>query len=693
MKNKFNTILLSLICVVFFTLNTTAQQKEECNCAKLKLKKDSLFYYKRDVFNSSCYQPVGFDNSSGSFKYMLNKSYKNGLLISEKKHDINTNQLLFEKFYHNNQKNGDWKTWYSNGKIKSINYYNNGNKTGKWVAYNKSGKVISETNYADNINNSEIIYEYTSNQKNLISIKQYENEKLVESESYEYKGGKLFKIKKFQIKEGAIEVLIADIEYGEEGEILQSKSYVNGKLNGEYKSYDSGYCETGNYKNGKRIGVWKKTLLTDTTIVSYIGFYKDGNKVYSANWNKEGVKTDEHIYNNDKRYYFLSWNDNGEKRHEIRYIDNKRIITYSDEYEAKQKDIQKFKTEQKQIISQVTCASCPKQILTSFITNFINNKLSVAENYLSKYAISYDDIYKDVTESRPLKWQRIKKSARYKNHLIKMLEKKSEWLIWFPRKDIARIICNPNSIGEGAWSLIYTNGGWLIYGYDSQSSNPTVKKKNDVEVQKEYRLSEKELEELTKEFSIYEPLYKKDIPKTASETVSKKNEIWGTQPVESEYGPAEGWTWHCGMVCPPDANKVSASSTLASQGKNNYSPPNIADDNPNTAWVEGKKDYGIGEYIEISDWMLCSDQKIWILNGYQSNKQTWENNSRVKKIKISFNNKEICIVELKDIMGKQEINLPIKIEESGMFRFTIIEVYPGAKYKDTAISGIFNCGG
>lgn len=53
-------------------------------------------------------------------------------------------------------------------------------------------------------------------------------------------------------------------------------------------------------------------------------------------------------------------------------------------------------------------------------------------------------------------------------------------------------------------------------------------------------------------------------------------------------------------------------------------------------------------------------------------------------------------------MGVQNFNIPGLVETTnkgheynidGPIRFTITEVYPGLKYKDTAISGIFSCGG
>jgi hypothetical protein len=206
-----------------------------------------------------------------------------------------------------------------------------------------------------------------------------------------------------------------------------------------------------------------------------------------------------------------------------------------------------------------------------------------------------------------------------------------------------------------------------------------------------------------------------------------KYKDWGKQPIE-DMGPADPWTWTHAMCYGPDADNVKASTTLSPQGKIKYLPKNVCDDDPTTAWVEGNEDYGIGEFIEFKNWITDANGEINILNGYQASKASWENNSRVKKFKISINDTDVCILELGDVMGAQTLKLPpnilkmlkgeskvvhssIEVPEgapfiddgkgnlqydlpfTGSLRFTILEVFPGLKWKDTAISGIFCCGG
>lgn len=186
---------------------------------------------------------------------------------------------------------------------------------------------------------------------------------------------------------------------------------------------------------------------------------------------------------------------------------------------------------------------------------------------------------------------------------------------------------------------------------------------------------------------------KSDLPIIkASSTSSDKYKDWGSMPAESEDGPTEGWTWWS-MACEGISGQLNASSVLTPQGKNNYDAMNLSDDDPTTAWIEGSSNYGVGEFLEYSDYILYGDGTIYILNGYQASKSSWENNSRVKYLEISYNGKSVCAVELLDQMGIQSFSLPEELSSGGVLRLTIADVYPGLKFKDTAISGIFICGG
>lgn len=141
--------------------------------------------------------------------------------------------------------------------------------------------------------------------------------------------------------------------------------------------------------------------------------------------------------------------------------------------------------------------------------------------------------------------------------------------------------------------------------------------------------------------------------------------------------------------------KVKASSSLKNKTKISYDVQNIHDGDLGTAWVEGNKDYGIGEYI---DFIFDKRDKpfdiqfIDIYNGYRKNKKLWEANSRVRKIKLWRNNEPMAILELKDTMDIQRFSLDpqitVKAGECINLKLEIIDIYEGKKYKDTSITEI-----
>lgn len=139
--------------------------------------------------------------------------------------------------------------------------------------------------------------------------------------------------------------------------------------------------------------------------------------------------------------------------------------------------------------------------------------------------------------------------------------------------------------------------------------------------------------------------------------------------------------------CTQSINELGASSTLSPQGKNNYESKNLIDNEPRTAWVEGKPNYGIGESFEIK-----ASNVNTIYNGYQASTTAWKNNSRVKRFRVFRDDKPLCLLDLTDEMGEQLFELPRAEGEDPStiytFKFKIEDVYKGLKYSDVAISEI-----
>jgi len=160
-----------------------------------------------------------------------------------------------------------------------------------------------------------------------------------------------------------------------------------------------------------------------------------------------------------------------------------------------------------------------------------------------------------------------------------------------------------------------------------------------------------------------------------------------------------GCSWYCGA----GEYTVTTSSELSSNTKIDYKAKNLTDFSYQTAWVEGKKGYGIGEYISFSFAPAHPRvTKIIFANGYVKSKKAWKDNSRVHKLKMYINEKPFAVIDLKDIYTKQIVELKkplgnskrdefdkLKEKDNWEIKFEILSVYKGDKYDDTAISEIY----
>lgn len=127
---------------------------------------------------------------------------------------------------------------------------------------------------------------------------------------------------------------------------------------------------------------------------------------------------------------------------------------------------------------------------------------------------------------------------------------------------------------------------------------------------------------------------------------------------------------------------IGSSSALAPQGKIAYEMSNLVDGNPMSAWIEGSS-VEAGEFFEVK----AVNVNV-IYNGYQSSISSFYNNARVKKMKVFMDRKPMCYLLLEDKMQGQGFQLPFewKFDKMHVFRFEIMETYPGKKWNDVGIS-------
>lgn len=141
-------------------------------------------------------------------------------------------------------------------------------------------------------------------------------------------------------------------------------------------------------------------------------------------------------------------------------------------------------------------------------------------------------------------------------------------------------------------------------------------------------------------------------------------------------------------ILPPEFETVNATSILSSDGQNTYYAENIWDGNKNTAWVEGVSGNGIGEIISFSAASEQSISGIRILNGYCKKEALYWANSRVKKLKITFENDENMIVDIPDAFNQCHDIKFEKIMSSSILKLEIMEIYQGTHYTDTCVSEV-----
>lgn len=154
----------------------------------------------------------------------------------------------------------------------------------------------------------------------------------------------------------------------------------------------------------------------------------------------------------------------------------------------------------------------------------------------------------------------------------------------------------------------------------------------------------------------------------------------------------------CSWYCAGDVRGVKASSELASARGITYAAKNAHDFDPRTAWVEGVGGNGEGEYLEYTFLFDRSDYDgrvgittVLLSNGYKKSRELWKANSRVKKMKMYVDGRARAIIESLDRYEIQTVEIG-KImfppKKKTVIRFEILEVYPGEKYQDTAITDL-----
>jgi len=119
---------------------------------------EGAFYYEFSIVTSN--PKIKFDKDVEYYWYKLNKIHSSyydvaGRLLhgAYQKTHLRNKKLIEKGIFKNGLKDGKWKVWYENGKLKTITSWNSGKKEGWFLSYNYDGKLQEKGNYKQNNKN------------------------------------------------------------------------------------------------------------------------------------------------------------------------------------------------------------------------------------------------------------------------------------------------------------------------------------------------------------------------------------------------------------------------------------------------------------------------------------------------------------------------------------------------------------
>ncbi|MCF8275076.1 MAG: toxin-antitoxin system YwqK family antitoxin [Flavobacteriaceae bacterium] len=115
------------------------------------------------------YYPSGELFTTGTFSngnlIGVFKTYMSGEIVEKATVDTVSKKVLIERYHiattgklseigflnENGESQGEWKSYYYNGKLETIGNYNNGKKSGEWKSYNNEGDLVDTEEYKDGV--------------------------------------------------------------------------------------------------------------------------------------------------------------------------------------------------------------------------------------------------------------------------------------------------------------------------------------------------------------------------------------------------------------------------------------------------------------------------------------------------------------------------------------------------------------
>jgi hypothetical protein len=136
---------------------------------------------------------------------------------------------------------------------------------------------------------------------------------------------------------------------------------------------------------------------------------------------------------------------------------------------------------------------------------------------------------------------------------------------------------------------------------------------------------------------------------------------------------------------------VTASSSLRTDRWGRYGPRMAVDGRRTTAWVEGARGAGEGEWLMLSFPEPVEIHSVGLIVGYDSSADLFYKNNRIKRATLVFSNGEQVELGFADRRGMQTVPLVRGDDgtiETTSVKIVIEEVYRGWKYNDTCIAEV-----
>ena len=145
-------------------------------------------------------------------------------------------------------------------------------------------------------------------------------------------------------------------------------------------------------------------------------------------------------------------------------------------------------------------------------------------------------------------------------------------------------------------------------------------------------------------------------------------------PLETQHGYANQYR-------PPWAH---ASSSLV-LGPFAYPAASLVDGDPSTAWAEGAKGSGVGQWVGVSFPRTRTIRELRILSGYAKRPELFSRYNRPKKLRFDFSDGTSLIVTLADSPTLQRFLVAATANKA---RMTILSVYRGSVRNETYVSEV-----